>query len=129
MLNIGRRFWPTGYAESVRKKLVVAGKPDKDAHDRFLAIRVLTIAAIRAQPVSFTLYMAGLLYLALAAPNLVLPDPLSSVGRVLLVSIPAFLLVGRWMRRWPALDLLIVAGGFMLQAALTTYYLSGGWVE
>ena len=94
-----------------------------------LVLGVLTIAAIRAQPVSFTLYMAGLLYLALAAPNLVLPDPLSSVGRVLLVSIPAFLLVGRWMRRWPALDLLIVAGGFMLQAALTTYYLSGGWVE
>jgi hypothetical protein len=33
------------------------------------------------------------------------------------------------MRRWPALDLLIVSAGFMLQAALATYFLSGGWVE
>jgi len=73
--------------------------------------------------------MAGLLFLSTAAPTLLLPDPLSSVGRELLVAIPVFLLLGRWLRRWPALDLLIVAGGFMLQAALTTYFLSGGWVE
>ena len=46
LLGIGRRFWPTGYADNVRKKLVIAGKPEKDSHDRFLAIRVLTIAAI-----------------------------------------------------------------------------------
>ena len=94
-----------------------------------LAFGVLTVVVLRRQPVSFTLYMAGLLFLSTAAPTLLLPDPLSSVGRELLVAIPVFLLLGRWLRRWPALDLLIVAGGFMLQAALTTYFLSGGWVE
>lgn len=94
-----------------------------------LTVLVLTVVGARRQPVAFTLYLAGLLYVCLAAPNVVLPDALSSVGRVLLVSIPAFLLVSRWMRRWPALDLLIVSAGFMLQAALATFFLSGGWVE
>src|SRR3954467_10531988 len=46
LLGVGRRFWPTGYADNVRKKLVIARHPDKDAPDRFLASRVLTIAAI-----------------------------------------------------------------------------------
>src|SRR3954467_8670523 len=37
VLGVGQRFWPTGYAESVRKKLVIAGKPERDTLDRFLA--------------------------------------------------------------------------------------------
>ena len=94
-----------------------------------LIVLVLTVVGARRQPVAFTLYLAGLIYVCLAAPNVILPDALSSVGRVLLVAIPAFLLVSRWMRRWPALDLLIVSAGFMLQAALATFFLSGGWVE
>lgn len=94
-----------------------------------LLFGVLAVLAARRQPVSFTLYMAGLLYVCVAAPILVLPDPLSSVGRVLLVSIPAFIFLSRWLRRWPVLDLLVVSAGFMLQAALATYFLSGGWVE
>src|SRR5439155_1376532 len=87
------------------------------------------IMVLGALPLGLAVYVAGLLFLSTAAPTLLLPDPLSSVGRELLVAIPVFLLLGRWLRRWPALDLLIVAGGFMLQAALTTYFLSGGWVE
>jgi hypothetical protein len=94
-----------------------------------LLVLVLTVVGARRQPVAFTLYLAGLIYVCLAAPNVILPDALSSVGRVLLVAIPAFLLVSRWTRRWPALDLFLVSAGFMLQAALATYFLSGGWVE
>src|SRR3954470_1560375 len=46
VLNVGRRFWPTGYADNVRRKLIIAGKPTREDLDRFLSIRVLTIAAL-----------------------------------------------------------------------------------
>jgi tight adherence protein C len=46
VLNVGRRFWPSGYAENSRRKLVIAGRPTKEALDRFLAVRVLTIALV-----------------------------------------------------------------------------------
>src|SRR5206468_9311208 len=35
ILRVGQRFWPTGYAESVRRKLVIAGKQDRESLDRF----------------------------------------------------------------------------------------------
>src|SRR3954454_8338518 len=41
LLGIGRRFWPSGYSENVRRKLIIAGRPEKEAHERFLALRVL----------------------------------------------------------------------------------------
>jgi len=44
--NIGRRFTPTGYIDNVRQKFVYAGEPRVDAVDRFLAVRVLTVAFI-----------------------------------------------------------------------------------
>ena len=46
VLRVGHRFWPTGYAENVRKKLIIAGKPGRDSLDRFLAMRVVSIVAI-----------------------------------------------------------------------------------
>src|SRR4051794_31031481 len=46
VIAVGRKFWPSGYAENAKRKLVVAGKPSKVELDRFLAIRVLTIATI-----------------------------------------------------------------------------------
>jgi tight adherence protein C len=46
LTSIGRRFTPVGYVDGVRKKFVYAGQPSADAVDRFLAIRVLTIALV-----------------------------------------------------------------------------------
>lgn len=46
LTNIGRRFTPTGYTDNVRQKFVYAGEPRVDAVDRFLAVRVLTVAFI-----------------------------------------------------------------------------------
>src|SRR3954470_17660193 len=46
IIGVGRKFWPSGYAENAKRKLVVAGKPTKVELDRFLAVRVLTIATI-----------------------------------------------------------------------------------
>jgi tight adherence protein C len=80
VLNVGRRFWPTGYAEQVRKKLIIAGKPEKDSHDRFLAVRVLTIAAIPVWGLlAFQLMplkgkMPLMVFLALSAISVLGPD-------------------------------------------------------
>ena len=30
ILKVGRRFWPSGYADNVRRKLIIAGKPTHD---------------------------------------------------------------------------------------------------
>jgi tight adherence protein C len=54
LTSLGRRFTPVGYVDTVRKKFVFAGELGADAVDRFLAIRVVTIAA------AVVLFLAGL---------------------------------------------------------------------
>lgn len=44
LVGIGRRFTPQGYFDQVREKLVTAGYNDQQSVDRFLAIRVVTVA-------------------------------------------------------------------------------------
>ena len=44
LVGIGRRFTPQGYLDQVREKLVTAGYNDQQSVDRFLAIRVVTVA-------------------------------------------------------------------------------------
>src|SRR3954451_19632833 len=46
LTSLGRRLTPTGYVDGVRKKSISAGDGSADAIDRFLAIRVVTIALI-----------------------------------------------------------------------------------
>jgi tight adherence protein C len=46
LTNLGRRFTPEGYVDGVRKKFVFAGQPSSDAVDRFLAVRVITVALV-----------------------------------------------------------------------------------
>ncbi|HEX6487524.1 MAG TPA: hypothetical protein VF137_01445 [Candidatus Dormibacteraeota bacterium] len=89
----------------------------------FLAV---TVIAARRVPFAFTLYMLGVLYTAVALPQPVQHDLIPSAGRYLSVSIPAFLVLGRWMAGRPSLDLLLTAGGFMLQAGLLLTFLGGG---
>jgi tight adherence protein C len=48
LIGLGRRYTPTGYVEKTKKKLIISGKFDPVDHDRFLAMRVITIAAIPA---------------------------------------------------------------------------------
>jgi tight adherence protein C len=55
LTNIGRRLTPVGYVEGIRKKFIFAGEVGPDAVDRFLAIRVVTIAAI---PVTWILIIS-----------------------------------------------------------------------
>jgi tight adherence protein C len=46
LVALGRRFTPIGYAQQVRRKLIAAGMPTADTLDRFLALRVLTVALV-----------------------------------------------------------------------------------
>src|ERR1700694_3372982 len=48
LIGLGRRYTPAGAVEETKKKLIVSGKHDPMDHDRFLAMRVITIAAIPA---------------------------------------------------------------------------------
>ena len=43
LTSLGKRFTPQGYLDSIRTKLISAGKGDQEAFDRFLAIRVITV--------------------------------------------------------------------------------------
>src|SRR5829696_9002241 len=44
LTSLGRRFTPVGYVDGVRKKFINAGNGSADAVDRFLAMRVITVA-------------------------------------------------------------------------------------
>jgi hypothetical protein len=88
----------------------------------------LTIAGWRRLPLSFNLFMVGLLYLCVATPNLSNLDPLSSVSRFLVVAVPAFLVLATWLSARPWLEALVLGGGFMLQAVFLTLFLSGAWL-
>lgn len=53
LTGIARRFTPVGYVERTQKKLVITGEGKPAALDQFLAVRVITIAAI---PVAIILW-------------------------------------------------------------------------
>ena len=55
LTSLGRRLTPVGYVDNVRKKMTYAGDASPDAVDRFLAIRVITIALV---PVAIILTFA-----------------------------------------------------------------------
>ncbi|HUW03665.1 MAG TPA: type II secretion system F family protein [Acidimicrobiales bacterium] len=42
--GLGKRFTPVGYADTVRHKLTSLGRGDQETYDKFLVIRVITIA-------------------------------------------------------------------------------------
>jgi tight adherence protein C len=55
--RLGHRFTPQGYVASTRKKLSSLGKSSPEQLDRFLAIRVLTIALIPVAAILFFLVL------------------------------------------------------------------------
>jgi hypothetical protein len=93
-------------------------------------IGIVTLCSIRRMPLSFTLYMLGLLYISIDPPVHIGANTVEfdSAGRFLLLSVPIFLLLGRWSARFAWLEMLVVGGGFLLQAIFAAYYLTGGWL-
>lgn len=97
-----------------------------------LIFLVLTLVCARRLPFAFTLYMLGLICVATMSPVLHpqgnYPDMLMSAGRFMTAAAPMFLVLGRWTARWPWLDMLVVGGGFLLQALLITCFFNYGWI-
>jgi hypothetical protein len=91
---------------------------------------LLTFLSIKFIPFSSVLYMMGLLALCIASPviNGTFPYVVMSTGRFLVVSIPLFILLGRWVDKHAWLNVLVIGGGFTLQALLTVFYLKGVWI-
>ena len=94
-----------------------------------VAILVLTVVCIRRLPLMYTLYMLGTLYLLLTIPVESRAELVQSTGRYMLMAVPIFLLFARWMARRPWLEMLLIGGGFMLQAIFTVAFLNGHWIE
>jgi tight adherence protein C len=46
MTELGRRFTPVGYVDTIRKKFIQAGNGSAEVVDRFMAMRVLAVAGI-----------------------------------------------------------------------------------
>lgn len=93
----------------------------------------LTIALAVRQPISFTAYMAALIYLVIAGP---LPTgwpahhwvSYTSAGRYFIPSLPIWLALARWAKQRPSLETLWVYGGMLVQAVCATQYLLGRWM-
>ncbi len=88
-----------------------------------VAFSIITLVMVRRQPLTFTLYLLGLLLLITISPVSWSPDIFVSAGRYLLPAAPIFLLLARWSSRRPGLDLFLV-GCFMLQGALLAIWLT-----
>jgi len=67
LTGIGRRLTPVGYVEGIRQKFVHSGRGTAEAVDRFLAIRVVTVALVPLWflMVFFVLRATGLMSLVL----------------------------------------------------------------
>lgn len=93
-------------------------------------IGIITLCSLRRMPVSFILYMLGLLYITIDLPVQIGQNTVQfdSAGRFLLLAVPIFLVLGRWSARFAWVEMLLVGGGFLLQAVFVSYFLAGGWL-
>lgn len=94
-----------------------------------LAFAVITLVAIRRSPLMLTLYTLGVLYLSLASPVVTNRGYVVSDGRYMLAAVPVFLILARWTERRPWLDLLLVGGGFLLQAMFALVFLHNAYIN
>jgi len=111
-------------------------KQDKQLVDvvPLVVVLVMTIALARRQPLAFTLYLAGLLYLVISSPYIIdAPNQhhavFLSAGRYMLPAVPLYLAAGRGAARSPRAGGLILAACVVVQMALAVYFLTGGWVD
>jgi Mannosyltransferase (PIG-V) len=93
-------------------------------------VLVCTLVTFRRIPVSYSLYLAGLLLMILTSPiiGVSFPHAFVSAGRYLLAAIPVYLILARMMKRFPWLDALLIGGGFAVQSLLIAFVVTGGWL-
>lgn len=98
-----------------------------EGHTAILAIELVLLAAfflivlvqIRRMPLTYTLLVLGLLYMATALPIPELPDLLWGAGRYMAGALPVYLIIARWTSGRPALDSILFGAGLMVQGVLT----------
>lgn len=118
-----QQFWGLPPASFQQARVLVDVAP-------LVFVGLMTLATIRRIPASFSLYLVGLVLINLSSPvvGALFPEAFVSVGRYLLPAIPLYLVVARWMRRYPWLDTLLIGGGYAVQALLMAFTLTGGWL-
>jgi hypothetical protein len=89
---------------------------------------LVILVAFRQMPFAFVIYTLGLCYLSVSSPILSKDELIESAGRFLTVAFPVFLILARWMKRWPVVGQAWVSAGFLLQAALMIAFFAGRWV-
>ena len=89
---------------------------------------LVIVVALRQMPFAFFLYVLGLCYLSIASPVLSADELIVSTGRFLSVAIPVFLILGRWVQRWPVVGQTWVSSGLFVQGVLMMGFFSGQWV-
>jgi hypothetical protein len=89
---------------------------------------VVLVVSWRRMPFAFALYTLTVCYLAVSAPIYGSPELIESTGRLLLAAIPLFWILGVWLRKWPGMGRLWLAGGFLVQGALLTNFFQGHWI-
>jgi hypothetical protein len=121
----------TAYMLSLRPLSLTQDKKLVD-YIAIFTVLALTAALARRQPVSFTLYLAGMLYLTLASPFVISASQhyavFLSASRYMLPAIPLYLAIGRWSLGSPWLARVAFVGCLALQAVFAVYFLHGGWV-
>ena len=90
---------------------------------------IITLLNVHRLPLLYTLYMLATFYFLLGSPAPHRTELIPSMGRYLLMSVPVFLLFSRWMKGRPWLEMLLIGGGFMLQAFFIVLFLNGVWIE
>lgn len=92
-----------------------------------LVFGAITVVLLRRMPMAYTLYMVGLVGLALTSPVTVGNEPLLAAGRYMMAAIPIFSVLGLWARRsW--LNTLLVSAGFGVQAILLMQFFAHSWI-
>ena len=89
---------------------------------------LVVLFAFRQIPFAFILYTLGLCYLSVSSPILSKDELIESTGRFLTVAIPVFLILARWIQRWPVIGQTWVSAGLFIQAVLMTGFFAGRWV-
>jgi hypothetical protein len=93
-----------------------------------ILVAILTLWGARRLPSALTIYMLAVIGLLVTAAVPGDFDPFNAESRYLIMSVPIFLLLGRWMSRRPWLDMFVVGGGFLLQGVFAAYWLRHGWI-
>lgn len=94
-----------------------------------IVFTILALAGVRRLPFMYTLYMFTTIYLLASVPVPHHPQVVTSSARYMIGSIPVFLLLSWWAKRRPWLEMLLVGGGFLIQALFAIAYLYGFFIE